>query len=109
MGQKTRASARRTGEGNLRYYRIIELTGYSNPIRSFRRFLNKKAKRASSGLLIYIKDILRKGIKLIKNEIDSIVWIKLEKDFFQTKSDRYIAAVYIPPVNFPSHNFFQVL
>ena len=86
----------------------IELTGYSNPIHSFRRFQNKKAKRASGGLLIYIKDNLRKGVKLIKNEIDSIVWIKLEKDFFQTKSDRYIAAVYIPPANSPSHNFYNV-
>lgn len=86
----------------------IDLTGYSNPIHSFRRFQNKRAKRASGGLLIYIKDSIRKGVKLMKNDTDSIIWIKLDKNFFKTKSDRFIATVYIPPENSPVHNVYNI-
>ena len=58
--------------------------------------------------MIYIKDNIRKGVKLIRNDIDSIVWVKLDKDFFQTSSDRYIAAVYIPPESSPMHNIYNI-
>lgn len=84
------------------------MLGYSKPIHSFRRFRNRRAKRASGGLIIYIKDELRKGIKLVKNDIDSIVWIKLEKQFFCTKNDRYIVAAYIPPENSPMHDIYNI-
>ena len=92
----------------------VELSGYSKPIHSYRRFRNHRAERASGGMIIYIKDEMRKGIKLVKNEIDSIIWIKLEKTFFCTPNDRFIAAAYIPPENSPLHDtynidFFQTL
>ena len=67
----------------------VELSDDSKPIHSFRRFSNRRAKRASGGVIIYIKDEIRKGIKLVKNEIDSIIWIKLEKTFFCTPNDRF--------------------
>lgn len=86
----------------------IDLIGYSKPIHSYRRFQNKRAKRASGGLLIYIKDSIRKGVKLVKNDIDTIIWVKLEKEFFQTKSDRFIAAVYIPPENSAVNNVYNI-
>ena len=63
----------------------IELSGYSKPIHSYRRFRNRRAKRASGGVIIYIKDELRKGIKLVKNDVDSIIWIKLDKTFLYAK------------------------
>ena len=44
----------------------IELNGYSNPIHSYRRFQNRRAKRASGGIIVYIKDDIRQGIKLVK-------------------------------------------
>ena len=44
----------------------------------------------------------------MKNDNDSIIWFKLDKNFFQTKSDRFIAAVYTPPQNLPIHNLYNV-
>ena len=58
--------------------------------------------------MVYIRDSIRKGIKLMKNDIDSIIWFKLDKNFFQTKSDRFIATVYIPPENSPVYNIYNV-
>ena len=86
----------------------IDLIGYNKPNHSYRRFQNKRAKRASGGLVVYIRDSIRKGVKLMKNDIDSIIWFKLDKNFFQTKSDRFIATVYIPPENSPVHNIYNV-
>ena len=86
----------------------MELSGFSKPIHSLRRFKNRRAKRASGGVIIYIKDEIRKGIKLIKNDIDSIIWIKLDKQFFCTQNDRFIAAAYIPPENSPIHDIYNV-
>ena len=53
----------------------IDLKGYSKPIHSYRRFQNRRAKRASGGIIIYIKDDIRQGVKLVKNEIDCVVWL----------------------------------
>ena len=85
----------------------IELDGYSHPIHSFRRFQNKRAKRASGGLIIYIKDNIRKGVKLIKNEVDCLIWLKFDKCFFQISEDIYLCVAYIPPENSVFHNMFD--
>ena len=85
----------------------IELNGYTNPIHSYRRFQHRRANRASGGIIIYIKDNIRKGVKLVRNTIDSIVWFKLDKLFFQTETDIYIAAVYIPPESSPYHDLYE--
>ena len=82
----------------------IELDGYSHPIHSFRRFQNK---RASGGLIIYIKDNIRKGVKLIKNEVDCLIWLKFDKCFFQFSEDIYLCVAYIPPENSVFHNMFD--
>jgi hypothetical protein len=57
----------------------IELNGYKNPIHSYRKFQNRRARRASGGIIIYIKNDIRKGVKLVKNDTDCIVWLKLDK------------------------------
>ena len=45
---------------------------------------------------------------MIKNDIDSIMWIKLEKSFFNITNDRYIIATYIPPENSPVYNIVNI-
>ena len=47
-------------------------------------------------------------MKLIKNDHDSIVWLKLDKNFFQVQNDRYIVAAYIPPEKSPVYNLSDV-
>ena len=83
---------------------LIDLNGFSNPIDSYRRLQNRRANRASGGIIVYIRDSIRKGVSLIKNDVDSIVWLKLDKYFFFTERDYYLAAIYIPPEHSPVHN-----
>lgn len=77
----------------------IDLNGYSDPIHSYRHFQNRRAKRASGGIIIYIKDSVRRGIKLIKNDIDCLLWLKVDKNYFHIEEDIYIAVAYIAPEN----------
>ena len=86
----------------------IELNGYSNPIHSYRRFKNRRAKRSSGGIIVYIKDDIRQGIKLVKNNVDCLIWIKLEKNFFSIEEDIYIGITYIAPENSPIHDIYSV-
>ena len=43
------------------------------------------------------KKSLCKGIKLIKNTDDSIVWLKLDKNFFSLEKDIMLAICYVTP------------
>ena len=82
--------------------------GYSKPIHSYRRLQNRRAKRSSGGIMIYIKDDIRQGVKLVKNELDCVVWLKLDKIFFSIEDDVYICITYIAPENSPIHNLYNV-
>ena len=79
----------------------IDLKGYSKPVHSYRRYQHKRAKRSSSGLIIYIWDTFRNGIKVIKNRYDWLVWLKLDKHHFRMTSDVYLAVTYVAPENSP--------
>ena len=86
----------------------IDLNGYSNPIHSYRKYQHRRARRSSGGIIIYIKDSLRKGVKLIKNEVDCLVWLKFDKTFFHIETDIYLPVVYIAPESSPIHNIYDV-
>ena len=87
---------------------LIDITGYSNPIHSFRKYQNRRAKRSSGGLIVYIKDFIRNGVKLIQNTIDCIIWLKLDKNYFHIDDDIYICFTYIAPESSPVHNMYNV-
>ena len=70
--------------------------------------MNKRAKRASEGLIIYVKNSIYKGVKLVKNEIDCIIWLKLDKNIFHLVEDIYIGAAYIVPENSAAHAVYDV-
>ena len=52
--------------------------------------------------------IIRQGIKLVKNNVDCLVWIKLEKNFFSIEEDIYIGITYIAPENSRIHDIYSV-
>ena len=92
---------------------VIELNEYKS-INLFRKFQHKKAKRNSGGIVVYLKDYLVPGIELVRNDFDTIIWLKLKKDFFQFSEDIYLSGVYIWCENSPAYNvhnvdLFQVL
>lgn len=68
---------------------------------------NRRARRSSGGILIYIKDSIRKGIQLVKNAIDCIVWLKFDKNYFKIAEDIYVAVTYVAPENSPVHNLYE--
>ena len=58
---------------------------------------HKKAKRASGGLGVFIKNEICDGITVLKKKRECIVWLRLKKSFFRFDKDIYIGSVYIPP------------
>ena len=55
--------------------------------------------RFFGGLCIFISNFIRKGIKVIRNNHQDIVWLKIRKDFFKLDKDLYICFTYISPSN----------
>ena len=63
------------------------------------RKINKVNNRFYGGIAIFYKEELKSGIKFLNHKNDDYIWIKLSKDFFNTKTDYYLCYAYIPPSN----------
>lgn len=63
----------------------------------YRKFRHRKAKRNSGGIVVFIRDCILPGIEMVKNHYDTLIWFKLDKDFFQFKEDVYLCCVYFWP------------
>jgi exonuclease III len=72
----------------------IDLEGYYC-YNFYRKFRHRNAKRNSGGIVIYVRNEIKGGLSIVKNWHDTIVWIKLDRDFFGTVEDIYIAGVYM--------------
>ena len=86
----------------------IEIEGYKTLTHSYRKLVNRRAKRAGGGIIIYVKDEIHKGVKLINNETDCIVWLKLDRYFFGLNEDIYLGVTYIVPENSPIHAVYNI-
>ena len=58
---------------------------------------NKKAKRCSGGVIIYVKERLLGAVSMIKNDIPDILWLKIDRKYIGTAKDLLICACYIAP------------
>ena len=85
----------------------IKLNGYES-FNFYRRFQNRRANRCSGGIVLYLKDSISDGKKVVKNHANSIIWLKLDKNYFKIESDVYIAGVYIWCENSPAYNIVDV-
>jgi len=56
-------------------------------------------------LVIYIRDTIIKGVKIIKNDYDTIAWLKLENIFFNLNTDVFLAGVYLWRDGSPTYQF----
>jgi hypothetical protein len=59
----------------------VELSGFVSH-HFYRKFQNRRARRANGGIVLYYKDSISSGITVVKNHYDSVIWIKLDKTFF---------------------------
>jgi hypothetical protein len=73
----------------------LELPGYVSYC--FHRKRHKKAKRDSGGLAVFIKLAISKGVSVIKNREDNVVWLKLDKTFFSLENDVLLSLCYVVP------------
>lgn len=58
---------------------------------------HKKARRNSGGIIVYAKNEIAKGITKLSKSHSDILWIKLDKTFFNLSKDLFISTIYISP------------
>ena len=57
------------------------------------------AKRFSGGINLLVRKELRKGIKIIDDKHEALLWWKMSKEYFSMLHDIFIWSTYIPPSN----------
>jgi len=85
----------------------VTVKGYQSFI-FFRKFKHRNARRCSGGIVIYVKDHLKNGIEILRNHYDTIIWLKLNHEFFNMASDVYICGSYIWGEDSPVYNTINV-
>ena len=85
----------------------IELSGYKS-YNLYRKFQNRRANRCSGGIVVYIKDAIAKGVDIVENHYDTIIWFEFNSKFFKTENDLYLSCVYIWGENSPAYNHIDV-
>ena len=83
------------------------MKGY-NSYNFYRKFRHRRARRNSGGVAAYFKHELKHGIEIVKNVYDTIIWIKLEKTFFDLQEDIFICGSYIWGEDSPAYNVHNV-
>lgn len=91
----------------------INIDGYKC-FNYFRKYKHKNAKRNSGGIVVYVKNEICGGITVVRNHYDSIIWLKIDKNFFKLKNDIYLCGLYFwsddsPINNIIDTNLFDVL
>jgi len=79
-----------------------------------RKLLHKHSRRENSGLIIYISDNINNHVSLLKNENDSMLWMKIDKNLVQYDKDILLCLMYIVPTgstreSFISENIFDCM
>lgn len=59
----------------------------------------EETNKPSGGIAVFIKKEFTTGIKLIDKSNSDIIWLKLDKSFFNFSKDLFLSFVYISPVN----------
>ena len=85
----------------------IELNGYLSH-NLYRKYQHRKSKRNSGGIAIYYKEHLKDAIEIIKNHHNTIIWLKLDHNFFNVDQDIYICGSYIWGNDSPMYTHFNV-
>ena len=73
---------------------FVNVSGYKC-FNFYRKFRHPNARRNSGGILVYCKDSVVNGVSIIKNHCDTLIWLKLDKLFFNLDTDVYLCGVYV--------------
>ena len=83
------------------------LNGYSSN-NFYRKFKHRNAKRSSGGIVVYYKDSMKNCIEIIQNHVDTLIWLKLDHNYFQLDKDVYICGAYIWGEDSPAYNIGNI-
>ena len=61
----------------------------------YRKFQHRRARRRSGGVALLIRDSINCGIDVIYSSFDTIIWLKINKSYFDMDIDIFLAGVYI--------------
>ena len=73
----------------------LNIDGYHSFVKSRPKHI--RAKRHSGGIALLVRQEYRKGVKLVETSNENVIWVKLDKQFFNVESHLYLGAIYIPP------------
>ena len=76
----------------------ITISGFES-FPSHRPKVNKKARRCSGGVILYVKEHFVKGVSVIKDDTPDIIWARLDKDYFALENDLLLCLAYVMPSN----------
>ena len=66
--------------------------------RHFVKYRNKSGNRNYGGIALYINDRIKDGVSYIPNQLQNVIWCKLNKEYFHTEKDIYLLrTVYLSP------------
>ena len=85
----------------------INFSGYISHT-FYRTFQNRNAKRCSGGVALYYKESLQDGIQIVKNQLNTMIWVKFDRNFFNLDDDVYISGTYIWCEDSPAYNIVDV-
>ena len=85
----------------------IDFNGYYS-FNFYRKFQNRRARRNSGGTVVYIKSEYKQGVEVVKNVLDTFIWLRLDKTFFKLSEDMFICGAYVWGADSPAYNVHTV-
>ena len=64
---------------------------------SHRPKINKKARRCSGGVILYVKESLLKAVTVVKDDVPDMLWVRLDKNHFGFVNDLLLCLCYVIP------------
>ena len=84
----------------------MEINGYKS-LNFYRKFQHRNARRNSGGIVVYIKETIFPGINIVRNHYDTIIWLKLNCEYFSIEEDIYLGIVYMWGSSSPAYDVFN--
>ena len=79
------------------------LPGFSKPVQNIRP-KSPGASKHYGGIAVFVREVIRDGVKFLPFTNSEYMWFKLEKDFFNLDNDLYVVVVYISNTTFAETN-----
>ena len=58
-------------------------------------------------LAFYVRASINKGVKLVNIRFDSLIWLKLDRNYFCTENNVYVCWVYALPDESPASKYYN--